>query len=262
MIIDTHCHLADSVFDEDREAVLERARTADVRAVVSVAESLADCRKNLEMAAAHPGVFAGAGLHPSQADRDVAESVVALIRAERDRLCCIGEIGLDYWLAKQDDERSLQRDILIEFIRLSSELALPLNLHSRSAGAHTVSLLLEHGAEKVHLHAFDGKATSAWPGVEAGYFFSVPPSIVRSRQKQKLVRQLPLDCLMVETDSPVLGPDPRTRNEPANANAAVGAIADIKNLPRRKVAEAVHGNSVRLYGKSTFAGAGPDAGTS
>jgi len=84
--------------------------------------------------------------------------------------------------------------------------------------------------------------------VEAGYFFSIPPSVVRSRQKQKLVKQLPLTCLLVETDSPVLGSEPAARNEPANLVQAVQAIAEIKSLPLQAVADAVAVNTTRLYG--------------
>ena len=128
------------------------------------------------------------------------------------------------------------------------ELDLPLNIHSRSAGRHVVSLLLEKGAQKVHLHAFDGKASAALPAVEAGYYFSVPPSIVRSRQKQKLVKQIPLSCLMVETDSPVLGPESGQRNEPANIIYSIKTIAEIKGVDEEKIWEKVFENTVRLYG--------------
>ncbi len=100
----------------------------------------------------------------------------------------------------------------------------------------------------MQLHAFDGKASTALPAVEAGYFFSIPPSVVRSRQKQKLVKHLPLTCLLVETDSPVLGPEPGARNEPANLLLAIRAIAEIKGLPEPSVAEAVSENAARLYG--------------
>ncbi|MBU4259139.1 MAG: TatD family hydrolase, partial [Proteobacteria bacterium] len=81
----------------------------------------------------------------------------------------------------------------------------------------------------------------------AGYFFSIPPSIVRSRQKQKLVKHLPISCLLVETDSPVLGHFPKKRNEPANAVISVDAIAEIKNIKREKVIETVFENTCRLY---------------
>ena len=123
-----------------------------------------------------------------------------------------------------------------------------MNVHSRSAGRQAVALLLECGALKVQLHAFDGKASAALPAVEAGYFFSIPPSIVRSRQKQKLVKRLPLSCLLVETDSPVLGPSPNERNEPANIMISIKAIAELKAVDEAEVIEAVTENTKKLYG--------------
>jgi TatD DNase family protein len=100
----------------------------------------------------------------------------------------------------------------------------------------------------VQLHAFDGKASTALPALDAGYFFSIPASIVRSRQKQKLVRRLPLSCMLLETDSPVLGPEPGRRNEPANLRIALKTIAELKEVPEEAVAEAVSENFKRLYG--------------
>jgi len=171
------------------------------------------------------------------------------IRVNRAQLVAIGEVGLDYWVVKEDAHKELQREIFRGFIRLSRETGLPLNVHSRSAGRHAVALLLEDSAVRVQLHAFDGKASAALPAVEAGYFFSIPPSILRSRQKQKLVKQLPLSSLLVETDSPVLGPEPQVRNEPANLYRSVEAIARIKGIAFEAVAEAVSENTRRLYGE-------------
>jgi TatD DNase family protein len=123
-------------------------------------------------------------------------------------------------------------------------------VHSRSAGRHAIALLTECGATRVQLHAFDGKYSAALPAAEAGYFFSIPPSVVRSRQKQKLVKRLPLACLLVETDSPVLGPTPDERNEPANIRISIKAIAEIKGVHEDQVIEAVNENTRKLYGDS------------
>ncbi|GAK60291.1 TatD-related deoxyribonuclease [Candidatus Vecturithrix granuli] len=247
-LVDTHTHLYDPVFDADRGEVLERAQAKGVSAVVTVSETLVDAHKNLELAVSHPLLRPAAGLYPTHLDRAQAEAIIALIRKERSRISAIGEVGLDYWVIKEETEQELQREIFRMFIDLSLELDLPLNVHSRSAGRHAIALLLEQQARKVQLHAFDGKAATALPAVEAGYFFSIPPSILRSRQKQKLVKQLPFSCLLVETDSPVLGADREARNEPANVVAAIDAIAELKNLPREEVIAAVSENTRRLYG--------------
>jgi len=247
-LVDTHAHLCDAVFDADRAEVLERARAVGVSAVITVSETLADAHRNLELAVNHPLLRPAAGLYPTHLDLTQAEALIAFIRKEREKLWAIGEVGLDHWVVKEDAGRELQREIFGRFIDLALELDLPLNVHSRSAGRHAIALLLERSARKVQLHAFDGKATTAFPSVEAGYFFSIPPSVVRSQQKQKLVKQLPLACLLVETDSPVLGVSPEERNEPANVVIALNVIAELKNVRREEVLDVVVDNTRRLYG--------------
>ncbi len=247
-LVDTHTHLCDPVFDTDRVEVLERARSAGLGAVIAVGENLADARKNVELAAAHPMIRAAAGLYPTQLSLEHAEEMRRFILTNRNVLCAIGEVGLDYWAVQDKASQEVQREIFSMFIALADELKLPLNVHSRSAGRHAVAFLLQHGAARVQLHAFDGNIAAALPAVEAGFFFSVPPSIVRSPQKQKLLRRLPLTCLLLETDSPVLGPVAQERNEPANAFISIRAIAEIKGLSEAQVTEAVRENTRRLYG--------------
>ncbi|MBI5579367.1 MAG: TatD family hydrolase [Deltaproteobacteria bacterium] len=247
-LVDTHAHLCSPEFDHDLGAVLARARAAGVGAVIAVGETLADAERNLGLAEKLPMIKPAAGLYPAFLDCNQAEKMHTFIRSHRTRLAAIGEVGLDHWVVKEEKDRDVQREIFTGFIRLSKDLDLPLNVHSRSAGRQAVACLLESGATRVQLHAFDGKASAALPAVEAGYFFSIPPSVVRSRQKQKLVKHLPLACLLVETDSPVLGAEPAVRNEPANLPLAVKAIAGIKGIPAQQVAEAVAANTVRLYG--------------
>lgn len=247
-LTDTHVHLCDADFDADRDAVIERAQSAGVDTILAVSETMEDVEKNVLLAAAYPGIVRPcAGVHPECASLEEAQRVVRWIRRHRDEIAAIGEVGLDHWKAREEADRDVQREVLAEFIDLSLELDLPLNVHSRSAGAKTIALLLERGAERVQLHAFDGRASKALPAVEAGYFFSIPPSVVRSPQKQKLVRRLPLDCLLLETDSPVLGPTRDERNEPANATLALAAIAEIKKLSEDDVRRAVRENTQRLY---------------
>ncbi len=247
-LTDTHTHICDAAFDADRKAVLARAGDAGIGAVIAVGEDLADAEKNFVLAQEYPVLKPAAGLYPTHLDPTAAEAMADFIRGHRRWLAAIGEVGLDFWKVKQSDEREIQKAIFAGFIDLALDLDLPLNVHSRSAGRHAVELLLARGARRVQLHAFDGKIAAARPALEAGYYFSIPPSILRSRQKQKLVRHLPLEALLVETDSPVLGPDPQKRNEPANLTVAIGAIAEIKGLAAAAVVEAVVANTRALYG--------------
>ncbi len=240
--------MCDPSFDEDRDAVLERARKAGIGAIIAVGENLADAPKNIELSQKYPILKPAIGLYPTHLNLEHAHEMVDFIRRHTSQLVAIGEVGLDYWVVKEDSKKELQRQILKLFVECSKELNLPLNIHSRSAGRHAIALLLENNASRVQMHAFDGKAAAALPAVEAGYYFSIPPSVVRSRQKQKLVKQLPLSCLLVETDSPVLGPSPQERNEPANIWQSVKAIAEIKVVPEEAVLAAVSENTERLYG--------------
>ncbi len=248
-IFDTHAHLCDSSFGRDLKEVLNRAAGAGVCAVMAVGEDLSDAVKNLQLSETYYMIRPAAGLYPDKLDKRMACEMVDWIRENRDRLWAIGEVGLDFWIAKSSHDRELQADIFSMFVDLSLELDLPLNVHSRSAGRHVIDILLSRGAKRVQLHAFDGKFGTASAAVEAGFLFSIPPSVVRSRQKQKLVRNLPLSCLMVESDSPVLGPEAGERNEPANCRAAIETIARLKGETVRKVAEEVFKNSCGFYGK-------------
>ncbi len=248
-LVDAHSHLVDSAFEDDLDEVLERARDVGVGAILTVGETLDDATKNLELARRYPDLLRPCcGLYPTVLDLEQAEALEQLIRRERARLWAIGEVGLDRWKVQDRADLELQRQIFSRFIDLAIELDLPLNVHSRSAGERTIALLLERGARRVLLHAFDGRVSKARPAVEAGYFFSVPPSVVRSTQKQKLVERLPLSCLLLETDSPVLGADPLARNEPAEVVVSLRAIADIKGVPVPEVARVTTENACRLFG--------------
>ena len=246
-LVDAHAHLYAAAFADDLDDVLARAAVRGVQAVLCVSETLAEAQRVIELADLHPLIKPCAGLYPTILDRDAATDMLDFIRRHRDRLAAIGEVGLDYWKVQEAADRELQRDILAQHVALSRELDLPLNVHSRSAGRHAIAWLQEHGARRVLLHAFDGKAATARAGLDAGYYFSIPPSIVRSPQKQKLVRHLPLERLLLESDSPVLGPDRDTRNEPCNVWLSCQEIAAIKAISVQEVAESTTANARHLF---------------
>jgi len=246
-LVDAHAHLSAAEFRDDLETVLAGAAAAGVTRIITVGETLEDAEANVALAARFPQVKVCAGLYPTILDREAAAALLAFIRAHRDSLVGIGEVGLDHWIVKDAADRDLQRQIFAEFIALSNELDLSLNVHSRSAGRATVQFLKQGRARRVLLHAFDGKASAALEGAAAGFFFSIPPSVVRSVQKQKLVRALPLERLLLETDSPVLGPDPAARNEPRNLRVACQAVAGLKGVPFEEVAERTTANARQLF---------------
>ena len=254
-MIDSHTHLSDEAFSQDLPQVLQRAQAAGVNRFVVVGQDLAENRKVLGMAEQDERLLPFLGLHPDRfADRAPAISeaeiadILQLIRSEAGRINGIGEVGLDYWVCQEADRRDAQREAFSALVDLARETDLPLNVHSRSAGHHTIDLLLEKNAGRVLMHAFDGKAGHALRGAEAGLVFSIPPSIARSPQKQKMVRALPLSAMVLETDSPVLGPEKGTRNEPANLAVSVQWIARIKGVEEEEVRETTLRTTRTLFG--------------
>jgi TatD DNase family protein len=257
-MIDCHAHLAGQDFDADRDAVRRRASAAGVATILVVGEDVEDNNRVLRVTLGspsegarllpclgfHPDRFADERALPSRPDMNAA---MAQIRGHASGLAAIGEVGLDYWYTKDPERRRAQCSLLEEMACLSRELDLPLNVHSRSAGHYAVDLLMAAGAERVLMHAFDGKASHAVRAAEAGYLFSVPPSVIRSDQKQKLVRRLPLESLALESDSPVLGPDRDQRNEPANLVHARDFVAIAHGVSAERVEEVTDANAEALF---------------
>ncbi|XP_071456194.1 putative deoxyribonuclease TATDN3 isoform X2 [Marmota flaviventris] len=281
-LVDCHCHLSASDFDSDLDDVLEKAKKANVMALVAVAEHSGEFEKIMQLSERYSGfILPCLGVHPVQEfspedqrsvtlkdqtqffthprqelyhqalpqllDLDLA---LPIIEKYKDQLLAIGEVGLDFSprFANTDKQKEEQRQVLITQVQLAKRLNLPLNVHSRSAGRPTISLLQEQGADKVLLHAFDGRPSVAMEGVRAGYFFSIPPSIIRSGQ-QKLVKQLPLTSICLETDSPVLGPEKQVRNEPCNVSISAEYIAQVKGISVEEVVEVTTQNALKLFPK-------------
>lgn len=246
-MIDTHCHLFDEEFANDVDAVIERARAAGVARAIVMGENAEDNQRILDADDFDGFVLRAAGHYPSDPDVDRAAETIAFIREHHEALTAIGEVGIDHRITDDPSEIEAQHEIFRRMANLSAGLDLPLSVHSRSAGRHAIALLLDSPARRVVLHAFDGKYGSAIPAVEAGYCFSVPPSIVRSRQKQKLVKNLPLSCLLLESDAPVLGPEPDERNEPCNIVRSAEAVADLHGIAVQEVIETTTANARELF---------------
>lgn len=255
-MIDCHAHLTSEDFDRDLETVLQRAAAAGVEGIIVVGEDNTDNQRVLELCAAHPEQLkACIGFHPDRfADGKTPPATAQIdrffdmVRQHRPQLAGIGEVGLDFWTTRDHDRRAQQRLFLERLALLALELDLPLNIHSRSAGRYALDLLAEIGVRRVLMHAFDGKAGHAMRAAEThGWLFSIPPSVVRSVQKQKLARLLPLEFMALESDSPVLGPDRQQRNEPANLIHTVQLIAAAKSISAEAVCEITTRNAQRLF---------------
>lgn len=260
--VDCHCHISSKDFDKDLEEVVESSKQAGLLAILAVAEHAGEFEKIIELSQRFPGfIFPCLGVHPVQevspeqqrgASLQDLDAALPLIEKYKDQLVAIGEVGLDFTprFVRGETDKDVQRKVLIRQAQIAKELDLPLNVHSRSAGRPTIQLLRELGVEKVLLHAFDGKPSVAMEGVKAGYFFSIPPSIIRSEQ-QKLVKQLPLENICLETDSPALGPEKQVRNEPRNVVVSAEFISRVKGVSLQTVMDVTTQNALRLFPKIT-----------
>ncbi|KAL3049748.1 tatD DNase domain containing 3-like isoform X1 [Trematomus bernacchii] len=261
--VDCHCHISSKDFDKDLEEVVESSKQAGLLAILAVAEHAGEFEKIIELSQRFPGfIFPCLGVHPVQevspeqqrgASLQDLDAALPLIEKYKDQLVAIGEVGLDFTprFVRGETDKDVQRKVLIRQAQIAKELDLPLNVHSRSAGRPTIQLLRELGVEKALLHAFDGKPSVAMEGVKAGYFFSIPPSIIRSEQKQKLVKQLPLENICLETDSPALGPEKQVRNEPRNVVVSAEFISRVKGVSLQTVMDVTTQNALRLFPKIT-----------
>ncbi|XP_063775126.1 putative deoxyribonuclease tatdn3-A [Pseudophryne corroboree] len=258
--VDCHCHMTAEEFLQDTEEILERSRKGGVQALVSVTENTGEFERLIQLSERYPKYLMPCfGVHPIQRKRDGYHSVTmkdlepALSQFDkyRDHLVAIGEVGLDFtpWLTPTSADREEQLKVLQMQLDIAKRLGLPVNVHSRSAGRQTIAFLREQGAEKVLLHNFAGRPSAALEGVQAGYFFSFPPAVAKNNQREKLIRQIPLENICLETDSPALGPNAQERNIPSNIHIPCEYIARVKGLSPETVGQATTHNALRLFEK-------------
>ncbi len=232
-MIDSHCHLADEAFEQDLDAVIDRARGAGVAAALCILDATSDAEtiRAQRVAAAWPAVRFAVGIHPHQAGRfagridDVEPHVRAAIAA-RPGACAIGEIGLDYHYDYAP--RDVQRAVFRRQIRLARVLGLPIVIHTRDANDDTFTLLTEDGAPvKGIFHCFTGDAAMARRSVELGFHvsFSGIVTFKAADSVRAAAVSVPDDRLLAETDAPYLAPVPHRgkRNEPA----WIGRVGDM-----------------------------------
>jgi TatD DNase family protein len=254
-VIDSHAHLEMEAFEADREEVLRRAREAGVDTILSLAmiDQEDSYQRAFPFVEAHEEVVTAIGCHPHDAkifDERGGEDLLLRL-ARRPRVLAIGEIGLDYHYNLSPPER--QRDVFRRQIRIARELSLPVIVHHREAESDLVRLLDEEGAREVGgiLHSFTADLTTAERALEMGFLvsFSGILTFKNADPLREVARRLPLDRLLVETDSPYLAPVPYRgkRNEPAFVARTLRCLAEVKGLAAEEAEEATDANFRRFF---------------
>lgn len=249
MFIDTHCHLDDPLLFDRLPEVIGNARLAGVNRFVVPAVGPDGWGKIATLADAREGIFPAFGLHPMRADL-YGEEVIAELARYADEAVAIGEIGLDYSLP--EIPRELQQQAFRGQLRLAANMGLPLLIHCRRAFQDLLRIMREEQAEKVGgiMHAFSGSAEVARECIQLGFAISVagPVTYRNAVRPLELVRSIPLEYLVLETDAPDMTPEPfrGIPNEPAYLAETAKKVAEIKGVGLNEVASVTTGNAKRI----------------
>ena len=254
-LIDTHAHLCDEKFDDDRIDVIARAHEAGVTKIISMGDTMAASAQVVQDAEEYPALYAAVGIHPESACVLTDEMRRQLLTwAQHPKVVAIGEIGLDYYWEKDASRRALQRDLLAAQLDLAREAGLPVCIHDREAHGDTLAMLRAEGAGLTGvLHCYSGSLEMARELWEMGWYIGIdgPLTYKNAAKLPDIVREAPADKLLVETDCPYLAPVPLRgkRNEPACVTHIVAKIAEIRGEAFEEVARYTTENAQRLYPK-------------
>lgn len=275
-IFDTHAHLCDAAFDEDREAIIADLGTHGVGAFTEIGFDLPSSRAALALAERYPQVYAAVGFHPDHSDHLRDEDVETLRKmVENDqKIVAIGEIGLDYHytregilrraaasgqepdpesLATADPEPEIQKACFRRMLQLARALGLPINVHSREAAQDTYDLIVEeHGYENSGIiHCFGYPVEMAERFVKLGLYVGVGGVVTfkNARKLKEVVARIPIERIVLETDCPYMAPVPKrgTRNDPRNLPYVVEEIAALRQMDPAEVIRITTENAKRVY---------------
>ena len=252
MIIDTHTHLDAHAFDEDREAIIRRAREAGVDRMINIGFNRETIPTTMELAETHDFIYAAVGWHPVDSIHmkpEDLEWIASLCKHEK--VVAIGEIGLDYhWDTSPKD---VQQRVFREQINLAREVGKPIIIHNRDAHEDIVKILKEERAEEVGgvMHCFSGSWETARQCLDLGFYISLggPVTFKNARVPKEVLKHVPLDRLLIETDCPYLAPHPNRgkRNEPSYVRYVAEAAAEMKGKTLEEISRITTENAEKCF---------------
>lgn len=252
MIFESHAHYDDAAFDEDREELLRALEEHGIGTVVNVGASLQSCRTTLALMEQYPFMYGAIGVHPSETAELTQESLAWMEQScSHPKVVAVGEIGLDYhW---EEPEPSIQKLWFREQIRMAKKVGLPLIIHSREAAKDTLDLMREEEAAKCGgvIHCFSYTKETARAYLDMGFYFGIGGVITfkNAKKLREAVEYIPLDRLLLETDSPYLAPEPYRgqRNSSLNLPYVAEAIAAIKGVSAEEIEAVTEHNARKLF---------------
>ncbi|RPJ19307.1 MAG: TatD family deoxyribonuclease [Chloroflexi bacterium] len=272
MLTDTHCHLDFNKFDQDRDTVIQRALAAGVERILIPALDFESSLSAIKLAESHPNLYAAVGFHPTELEKfseKAFEGVRELVK--HPKVLAIGEIGIDYYWVKEEEKRAFQREALTRQLAFAESVNKPVVIHMREendawfgqASIDLLEILSEWHktlsaenhplAEKPGvLHSYNGNLEAAQKAMSLNFYIGVtgPVTYKNAEEKQRIIKQLPITKLLIETDAPFLTPVPHRgkRNEPAFVTYIADKIAEIHKTTREQVAQITSTNAARLFG--------------
>jgi len=256
-MIDTHCHLEQTDYRRDRDAVIERCKH-QLQGVIMSCSNPKYFDLTMKLIRQYKGfVFATASVHPKyvkELDEKEIREYIELICSNKDNIVAIGETGLDYNWVKETEWQEKQKQLFVSLITLSKQIQLPLVVHSRDATEEVVEILENHKTKSVQMHMFITRSLLKRV-IENGWFISVNTLLLSNKNVKKIVRDCPLEHLMLETDSPWLGigkdgklkPKDEVRNEPIAVSLVAEKIAQIKKIDVEDVDKQTTENAINFF---------------
>lgn len=254
-IFDTHMHLDDEKFDLDREEVINKMKNSGVKKCINIGCDVPSSKKAIELASKYDFIYASCGIHPEVLPQDEEElwkmiSKMEKLASENEKVVAIGEIGLDYYWIK--DNKEMQKTAFEKQIEIANKLELPVSIHTRDSIDDTISIIKNTKIKKSGvLHCCPFNPELVKQGLAAGLYiaFGGTCTFRSSKNAPKIVEMVPLDKMLIETDSPYLAPEPLrgTRNDSSNLKYVVQKLAELKNIEPEQIAKITYENAEKLF---------------
>ena len=257
---DSHCHLDDERFNEDRKKLIEEIKEAGITKFVSAGYSVESSKKGVELSKEYNYIYTTCGISPNdipQTEEELWKNIDKInVLVEENltdkKILAIGEIGLDYYWEKDLKRRELQRQAFIKQIQMANTFKLPIVIHTREAVMDTLEILKENKVNKAGVfHCCPLNRELVKEALKLGFYisFAGPVTFKNSKNANEIIEMVPNDKMLIETDSPYLAPEPvrGTRNDPRNVKFVAQKIADVKKMPLEEIARITYDNTRKIF---------------